>query len=185
MHFITMNLLLIERKICLNTSMLPCKINFLTCNDSLFVFLFLAAPPHVVSTDLTDRTIFETQNAKFEVKATGLPRPDVKWLKDGKTLRSGDRVRLTTSGELYLMDLSKAILEDEGLYMCVLTNKLGEEIVEGYLTIGTVDELRKPRFTEPLNDFDVALKANGEFKAVFTADPVPDITWYIFIYIYL
>ncbi|XP_012537087.1 obscurin isoform X3 [Monomorium pharaonis] len=137
-----------------------------------------SAPPHVVSTDLTDRTIFETQNTKFEVTATGLPRPDAKWHKDGKALRPGERVRITTSGESYEMDLSKATLEDEGLYTCVLTNKLGEEIVEGYLTVGTVDELRKPRFTEPLNDVDVAFEANGEFKAVFTADPVPDITWY-------
>ncbi|XP_070156189.1 obscurin isoform X2 [Polyergus mexicanus] len=137
-----------------------------------------SAPPHVVSTNLTDRTIFETQNTQFEVKATGLPRPDPKWLKDGKTLRDGERVRITASGESYELDLSKATLEDEGLYMCVLTNKLGEEIVEGYLTVGTVDELRKPRFTEPLNDVDVDLQADGEFKAVFTADPVPDITWF-------
>ncbi|XP_039304590.1 obscurin isoform X2 [Solenopsis invicta] len=137
-----------------------------------------SAPPHVVSTDLTDRTIFETQTTKFDVTATGLPRPDVKWLKDGKVLRSGERVRITTSGESYEMELSKATLEDEGLYMCVLTNKLGEEIVEGYLTVGTVDELRKPRFTEPLNDVDVALGTDGELKAVFTADPVPDIRWY-------
>ncbi|XP_070156195.1 obscurin isoform X7 [Polyergus mexicanus] len=138
----------------------------------------MEAPPHVVSTNLTDRTIFETQNTQFEVKATGLPRPDPKWLKDGKTLRDGERVRITASGESYELDLSKATLEDEGLYMCVLTNKLGEEIVEGYLTVGTVDELRKPRFTEPLNDVDVDLQADGEFKAVFTADPVPDITWF-------
>ncbi|KYN01946.1 Muscle M-line assembly protein unc-89 [Cyphomyrmex costatus] len=137
-----------------------------------------SAPPHVVSTNLTDKMIFETQNTKFEVKATGLPRPDVKWLKDGKALRSGERVRITTSGESYEMDLSKATLEDEGLYSCVLTNKLGEEVVDGYLTIGTVDELRKPRFTEPLSDVDVAFETNGEFKAVFTADPIPDVTWY-------
>ncbi|KAL0112250.1 hypothetical protein PUN28_011952 [Cardiocondyla obscurior] len=136
------------------------------------------APPHVVSTDLNDRTIFETQSTKFEVKATGLPRADAKWLKDDKALRSGDRIRITTSGESYELSLSKATLEDEGLYSCILTNKLGEEIVEGYLTVGTVDELRKPRFTEPLNDVDVALEANGEFKTVFTADPIPDITWY-------
>lgn len=133
-----------------------------------------------MSTNLTDRTIFETQNTQFEVNATGLPRPDVKWMKDGKILRTGERVRITTSGELYEMDLSKATLEDEGVYTCVLTNKLGEEIVEGYLTVGTVDDLRKPRFTEPLNDVDVDLEANGEFKAVFTADPVPDITWYVY-----
>ncbi|XP_011159693.1 obscurin isoform X7 [Solenopsis invicta] len=140
--------------------------------------VIVMTPPHVVSTDLTDRTIFETQTTKFDVTATGLPRPDVKWLKDGKVLRSGERVRITTSGESYEMELSKATLEDEGLYMCVLTNKLGEEIVEGYLTVGTVDELRKPRFTEPLNDVDVALGTDGELKAVFTADPVPDIRWY-------
>lgn len=111
------------------------------------------------------------------MNATGLPRPDVKWLKDGKALRAGERVRITTSGESYQMDISKATLEDEGLYMCVLTNKLGEETVEGYLTVGTVDELRKPRFSEPLSDVDVALEGDGEFKATFTADPIPDITW--------
>jgi hypothetical protein len=145
-----------------------------------FAFLFIAAPPHVISTNLTDRRIFETQNTQFEVNATGLPRPDVVWFKDGKTLRAGERVRITTSGESYEMDISKATLEDEGLYMCVLTNKLGEETVEGYLTVGTVDELRQPRFSEPLKDVDVDFEANGEFKAVFTADPVPDITWYVF-----
>lgn len=136
-----------------------------------------AAPPHVLKTNLTDRTIFETQSTQFEVTASGLPRPDVKWLKDGKPLRSGERVRIGTSGETYDMDLSKATLEDEGLYMCVLTNKLGEETVEGYLTVGTVDDLRKPRFTEPLSDVDVAFETNGEFKAVFTADPIPDVRW--------
>lgn len=131
-----------------------------------------------MNTNLTDRTIFETQNTQFVVEATGLPRPDVKWLKDDKVLRAGERVRISTSGELNEMDLSKATLEDEGLYTCILTNKLGEEIVEGYLTVGTVDDLRKPRFTEPLKDVDVGPQTDGEFKAVFTADPVPDIAWY-------
>ncbi|XP_020293629.1 obscurin isoform X3 [Pseudomyrmex gracilis] len=137
-----------------------------------------SAPPHVVNTNLNDRTIFETQNLKFEVTATGLPRPDAAWMKDGKPLRSGERIRISAAGESYEMELSKATLEDEGVYTCILTNKLGEETVEGYLTVGTVDDLRKPRFTEPLSDVDVALEANGEFTTVFTADPVPDITWY-------
>ncbi|KAL0112249.1 hypothetical protein PUN28_011952 [Cardiocondyla obscurior] len=150
------------------------ELGYVTSKSKVIVL----TPPHVVSTDLNDRTIFETQSTKFEVKATGLPRADAKWLKDDKALRSGDRIRITTSGESYELSLSKATLEDEGLYSCILTNKLGEEIVEGYLTVGTVDELRKPRFTEPLNDVDVALEANGEFKTVFTADPIPDITWY-------
>ncbi|XP_025269387.1 obscurin isoform X6 [Camponotus floridanus] len=140
--------------------------------------VIVLTPPHIISTNLTDRTIFETQNTQFEINATGLPRPDEKWLKDGKPLRSGERVRITTAGELYQMDLSKATLEDAGVYTLILTNKLGEEIVEGYLTVGTVNDLRKPRFSEPLQDVDVDPQADGEFKAVFTADPVPDITWF-------
>lgn len=77
------------------------------------------------------------------------------------------------------MDLSKAILEDEGVYSCIFTNKLGEAMAEGYLNVGTVDELRRPKFTEPFNDVDVAKGKTGTFKAVFTADPVPEMTWYV------
>lgn len=109
---------------------------------------------------------------------TGLPRPDIKWLKNGKPLRAGERVRISSSGESFEIDISKATLEDEGLYTCVLTNKLGEETVEGYLTVGTVDELRQPRFTKPLCDVNVAFDSDGEFQTMFTADPIPDITWY-------
>ncbi|OAD62661.1 Muscle M-line assembly protein unc-89 [Eufriesea mexicana] len=114
----------------------------------------------------------------FNIEATSLPRADAKWFKDGKPLRSGERVRITSSGEHFSMELSKAILEDEGVYSCSFSNKLGEDMVEGYLSVGTVDDLRKPKFIEPLNDVDVAKENTGEFKATFTADPVPEITWY-------
>ncbi|KAG7203298.1 hypothetical protein KM043_010391 [Ampulex compressa] len=137
-----------------------------------------SAPPHIVQSTLEDRTIFETQKTKFEITATGLPRPDVKWFKDGKPLRSGDRIRITAAGDVYATELSQATLDDEGVYSCKLSNKLGEEMAEAYLTVGTVDELRRPRFSEPLQDVDVALGDNGEFQATFTADPVPDVTWF-------
>ncbi|XP_053986004.1 obscurin isoform X2 [Hylaeus volcanicus] len=137
-----------------------------------------SAPPHIISATLSDRTIYETQKVLFEIKATGLPRPDVKWFKDGKPLRSGDRLRIASSGESYSLEVTKATLEDEGVYTCMLTNKLGEDSSEGYLEVGTVDELRKPKFTEPLSDVDVAKGKSGEFHATLTADPVPEITWY-------
>lgn len=115
----------------------------------------------------------------FSIRATSLPRADGKWFKNGKPLRSGERIRITSAGELFTLELQKAILEDEGVYTCTFTNKLGEVMVEGYLTVETVDELRRPKFTEPLNDVDVAKGKTGQFKATFTADPAPDTTWYI------
>ncbi|CAK9822500.1 Unc-89 [Anthophora retusa] len=137
-----------------------------------------SAPPHIIKSTISDKTIYETQSVKFEIHATSLPRADGKWFKDGKPLRSGDRIRITSSGELFTLELSKAILEDEGVYTCMFSNKLGEASSEGYLTVGTVDELRRPKFIEPLNDVDVAKGKSGEFTATFTADPIPDIIWY-------
>nr|XP_012153983.1 PREDICTED: muscle M-line assembly protein unc-89-like isoform X1 [Megachile rotundata] len=137
-----------------------------------------SAPPHIISSTLTDKTIYETQTVEFEIHATSLPRADGKWFKDAKPLRSGDRIRITSAGETFKLELKKAIIEDEGVYTCVFTNKLGEATAEGFLTVGTVDELRRPKFTEPLNDVDVAKGDSGEFKATFTADPIPEMTWY-------
>ncbi|XP_050589406.1 obscurin-like isoform X4 [Bombus affinis] len=137
-----------------------------------------SAPPHIIEATLSDKTIYETQTVVFNIRATSLPRADGKWFKNGKPLRSGERIRITSAGELFTLELQKAILEDEGVYTCTFTNKLGEVMVEGYLTVETVDELRRPKFTEPLNDVDVAKGKTGQFKATFTADPAPDTTWY-------
>ncbi|XP_053986008.1 obscurin isoform X6 [Hylaeus volcanicus] len=150
------------------------ELGYVTSKSKVIVM----TPPHIISATLSDRTIYETQKVLFEIKATGLPRPDVKWFKDGKPLRSGDRLRIASSGESYSLEVTKATLEDEGVYTCMLTNKLGEDSSEGYLEVGTVDELRKPKFTEPLSDVDVAKGKSGEFHATLTADPVPEITWY-------
>ncbi|XP_034177401.2 obscurin isoform X2 [Osmia lignaria lignaria] len=137
-----------------------------------------SAPPHIIKSTLTDNSIYETQSVVFEIHATSLPRADGKWFKNAKPIRSGDRVRITSSGEKFTLELKKATLEDEGVYSCVFTNKLGEATAEGYLTVGTVDDLRRPKFIEPLNDVDVAKGNSGEFKAIFTADPIPEMTWY-------
>ncbi|XP_031365474.1 obscurin isoform X3 [Apis dorsata] len=138
----------------------------------------LSAPPHIIKTTLADKTVYETQTIVFDVEATSLPRADAKWFKDGKPLRSGERVRIESSGERFRMELSKIIVEDEGVYTCSFSNKLGEDMTEGYLTVHTVDELRRPKFIETLQDVDVANGKSGMFKAMFTADPIPDIIWY-------
>ncbi|XP_033360525.1 obscurin isoform X6 [Bombus vosnesenskii] len=140
--------------------------------------VMILTPPHIIEATLSDKTIYETQTVVFSIRATSLPRADGKWFKNGKPLRSGERIRITSAGELFTLELQKAILEDEGVYTCTFTNKLGEVMVEGYLTVETVDELRRPKFTEPLNDVDVAKGKTGQFQATFTADPVADTTWY-------
>ncbi|KAK9307270.1 hypothetical protein QLX08_002302 [Tetragonisca angustula] len=150
------------------------ELGFVTSKSKVMIM----TPPHVIETTLIDRTIYETQTVVFDITATSLPRADGKWFKNGKPLRTGDRIKIASTGEHYSLELKKAIIEDEGVYTCTFTNKLGEDKAEGYLTVETVDELRRPKFIEPLNDVDAAKGKDGEFKATFTADPIPEMIWY-------
>lgn len=108
-----------------------------------------------------------------------MPRPEAKWYKDGQPLKISKRIQYTTVGELFQLTVTKALGEDSGLYTVVFTNKLGEKSLEGFLNVEPVDELRRPKFVEPLGDVDVDDGKIGVFRAVVTGDPIPDATWYV------
>lgn len=130
-----------------------------------------------MSSDLEDRKIFESQSTTFEIKATGSPKPEAKWYKDGKPIKVTDRLKYTSSGDFFKLVLTNAQLEDTGVYKCKLSNKLGEKNLEGKLTVASASEYRKPRFVEPLKDVSAPLGEPIELKAVLLADPVPDVVW--------
>ncbi|XP_012273370.1 obscurin isoform X3 [Orussus abietinus] len=136
-----------------------------------------SASPEILSSNLEDQMIYETQSMVFEIKATGLPKPEGKWFKDDEPIKAGDRLKIGHSGELFQLTLSNATPEDSGVYKCIFTNKIGDKAVEGNLTVAPTSEYRKPRFKEPLQDLNVPFEEPGEFKAVLTADPIPDIVW--------
>lgn len=134
----------------------------------------------IISSSLEDRDIYETQSTQFEIKATGLPRPDAKWFKDGLPLKISKRIQYSTVSELFQLTVTKALQEDSGLYTIVFTNKLGEKSLEGFLNVEPVGELRKPKLIQPLSDADVDEGKTGVFKAILTGDPIPEAVWYVY-----
>ncbi|XP_046590101.1 obscurin isoform X5 [Neodiprion lecontei] len=137
----------------------------------------LTASPEIVNSDLEDRKIFETQSTTFEIKATGVPKPEAKWFKDGKPIKISDRLKYTSSGDFFKLVLTNAQLEDAGVYQCKLSNKFGEKTLEGKLTVASTTEYRKPRFVEPLKDAVAPANDPVQLQAVLLADPVPDVVW--------
>ncbi|XP_046471258.1 obscurin isoform X8 [Neodiprion pinetum] len=133
--------------------------------------------PEIVNSDLEDRKIFETQSTTFEIKATGVPKPEAKWFKDGKPIKISDRLKYTSSGDFFKLVLTNAQLEDAGVYQCKLSNKFGEKTLEGKLTVASTTEYRKPRFVEPLKDAVAPANDPVQLQAVLLADPVPDVVW--------
>ncbi|XP_043277218.1 obscurin isoform X4 [Venturia canescens] len=136
-----------------------------------------SAAPAIVSSDFADCTIYETQSATFTIKASGLPRPDAKWFKDGKPLRAADKAKAAYAGDTHTLTLNKAMETDTALYQLVLTNKLGEKSIDAFIEVGPESDLRKANFTTPLADINVEKDGTGVFTAVLTADPVPDVVW--------
>ncbi|XP_046753441.1 obscurin isoform X9 [Diprion similis] len=133
--------------------------------------------PEIVNSDLEDRKIFETQSTTFEIKATGVPKPEAKWFKDGKPIKISDRLKYTSSGDFFKLVLTNAQLEDAGIYQCKLSNKFGEKSLEGKLTVASTTEYRKPRFVEPLKDAVAPANESVQLQAVLLADPIPDVVW--------
>ncbi|XP_046622197.1 obscurin isoform X6 [Neodiprion virginianus] len=133
--------------------------------------------PEIVNSDLEDRKIFETQSTTFEIKATGVPKPEAKWFKDGKPIKISDRLKYTSSGDFFKLVLTNAQLEDAGVYQCKLSNKFGEKTLEGKLIVASTTEYRKPRFVEPLKDAVAPANDPVQLQAVLLADPVPDVVW--------
>lgn len=128
---------------------------------------------------MEDRDIYATQSTTFEVTASGLPRPEAQWFKDGEPLKTSKQIQYSSIGEVFQLSITNALEENSGLYSVVFTNKLGEKTLEGFLNVEPVDELRRPKVKEPMKDADVDEGKTGVFSAVIVGDPVPEATWYV------
>ena len=50
----------------------------------------------------------------------------VSWFKDGRLLKSGDRVKIGSEGELFFVELSSCDAEEAGEYTCTAANVAGD-----------------------------------------------------------
>ncbi|CAK8673795.1 unnamed protein product [Clavelina lepadiformis] len=71
--------------------------------------------------------IVEGDNAQFDCKIRGNPRPDICWYKNGQLIDyPTDRIWAETSGDgKHKMIVENASLEDRGTYRCTIVNRLG------------------------------------------------------------
>ncbi|XP_071443882.1 protein Obscurin isoform X3 [Hetaerina americana] len=134
--------------------------------------------PEIISSNMTDSSIHESLSKVFEVKATGLPRPEVKWFKDGEELKPSKRIIMSDSGEDYKLEVKDLLMPDDGDYKCVVSNRLGEKSLQAKLHLICVNEFRKPKVTCAMKDVKVKKGEEAVLRATIVADPVPDITWY-------
>ena len=100
-----------------------------------------ATPPKFVRT-MRKADVIEGSAARFDVKLTGSPEPEVRWLKDDKPLKENRKIRFDEDDDgVFSLFVNDVAADDEGVYKCEATNVKGEVsctaelLVEGQLLL--------------------------------------------------
>ncbi|XP_021928983.1 vascular endothelial growth factor receptor 2-like isoform X4 [Zootermopsis nevadensis] len=95
--------------------------------DSLMEYIRVYDPvPISIISNMNSSELLMESGSSLELKciANGLPVPTVKWYKDGILIGSDPRIELRDRNETLYIQFAK--LEDEGMYTCVVSNRLEE-----------------------------------------------------------
>ncbi|XP_017045137.1 obscurin isoform X2 [Drosophila ficusphila] len=133
--------------------------------------------PEIVHVDVFQQHSYESVPLKYEVIATGIPKPEAIWYHDGKPISPDKHTAITVDGDHYKLEVQSLDLVDAGEYKVVVQNKCGEKSHQGELSLSGIAEYRKPILTQGpgLKDIKVNKGDKVSEPVVFTADPAPEI----------
>ncbi|XP_045774491.1 obscurin isoform X8 [Maniola jurtina] len=134
-------------------------------------------PPKLKESTLKDGHTFESLPLVYTVEASGTPKPEVRWLHEGQEVKPDGRVHITNEGDLYKLEIVAVDMKDAGKWQCEIVNDLGKQSLQAELSVSPESELRKPKFTAPLEATSVMQREPVTMKAVCTADPLPHVAW--------
>ncbi|XP_078687492.1 hemicentin-1-like isoform X2 [Branchiostoma floridae x Branchiostoma belcheri] len=131
-------------------------------------------PPSVRDGTVTIRDVTVTFNTSvtLDCLVSGIPRPSVQWLKNGKDVQIGGQVILKNSGET--LHIPRASLQDGGVYMCVATNIAGEDTQSWAVTVfvpPSISDSQSMVVLKPLETEDVSMACQA------TGVPAPVFVW--------
>ena len=94
-----------------------------------------ATPPKFIRT-MRKAEVIEGSAARFDVKLTGSPEPEVQWLKDDKPVKENRKFRSDEDDDgVFSLFVNDVEVDDEGVYKCVATNIKGEVSCEAELLV--------------------------------------------------
>ncbi|XP_026836119.1 obscurin isoform X2 [Drosophila erecta] len=133
--------------------------------------------PEIVHVDVFQQHSYESVPLKYEVIATGIPKPEAIWYHDGKPITPDKHTAITVDGDHYKLEVQSLDLVDAGEYKVVVQNKVGEKSHQGELSLSGIAEYRKPILTQGPGLKDIKVNKGDKVReaVVFTADPAPEI----------
>ena len=130
----------------------------------------------------TETNLVEGKPLKLSAKISGNPKPETKWLKDGKAILNDNRVIISSFSDGTLsLEIEAVRVEDSGNYTLVTSNHLGE--VSSAVAVNVKPVLvpnppEKPSFNIGLpSETNVVLGEPLKLCVAISGNPKPDIKW--------
>jgi len=115
--------------------------------------------------------------AQLNVKLSGLPKPDVQWLKNGQPFDiDNQRIKLSEKDDVYSLIFESTLVEDKAAYTLKATNKAGDvESPKINLNINTA----QPKIKTDLQP-TLSVKKDESIILIIQADgkPKPQVKWF-------
>lgn len=86
----------------------------------------------MIQVEPRDLTVRSGADVELRCQATGEPVPTIEWLRAGRPLQAGRRLRTLPDGNLWL---ERVEARDAGVYECVAHNLLGSATAQALLAV--------------------------------------------------
>lgn len=144
-----------------------------SCSANLEVEKEMHAPEFVVQPQGVQ--IVEGGNARFEAVVSGLPEPEIEWVKDGKLVRESYRFKLEYDGNRSVLTVKDAKQTDDGEFTCTATNKVGK--VSCTIELVVDEAVVAPEFLKKMNNIELCEGDLARFDVRVSGTPQPDVKW--------
>lgn len=119
---------------------------------------------------LTKQSIPRGKELILECEATGKPEPKPRWLKNGREIQYGGRIRQEVNGGVFRLIITEVQDGDDGDYTCYASNAVGQCYTTARIRIGA-----PPRMDRTPGDMYLPERDNTKIKVTYSGDQPMDI----------
>ncbi|MGH0125472.1 UNVERIFIED_CONTAM: hypothetical protein FKN15_054569 [Acipenser sinensis] len=139
-------------------------------------FLTIQVPPNITGSEMSSEvSVLVNETIKLVCSAEGMPRPTIKWLKDGKKLNETEARRIRVSPDGSTLSIIGAQTADIGKYTCVATNLAGEEDRIFNLNVYVPPSIQSNGKIP--DELTAILDSSINIECVATGSPPPQLNW--------
>ena len=137
--------------------------------------------PPIFSKKPKVKCVDEGSNVILDCRLVAVPEPEIKWLFNGKDVSTIDNIKVVTKSDTHMyctvLQISKVLKSQEGIYEVVAKNREGESILPMKLKVRT-GEKEKPEILEPLRNAVIREGETFTFTTQVTGNPTPKVQWF-------